>query len=380
MDRCKLRIRPRRGNGFPYKRDTPVKVARWRREKNNRLRPCRHYDPLPEEPEVDETDDPHAKPEGPLCDGERAIYPLQSEVDGPVPSASVSHLRAPAENPKSQASLFAVAANTDVSWAGSPAVQVQPILQALKGGHTPESGTSCSTEQDSTFCSEEEEEEDSDCFSVTSTTLSSVPSPEIFRTETVQTPTFQNKESGSLHLHDKNSTLLDVSHAQSIQMYQLPNLSAIIDASTIPTEKKNAISHFREPESEGKIKNNSFNSDRDPKRGDQLKLDKRKPVLCRKKVCFKSPTIAEIFIAKNTPSSTMELCSYPEKKKPDVDTSKMDEINIKEETLPLKVMLKRPVETSPVKAKFFDFGSDAEQDAYFQKMRERSAKLNSAVL
>ena len=100
--------------------------------------------------------------------------------------------------------------------------------------------------------------------------------------------------------------------------------------------------------------------------------------MCRKKVWFRSPAAVETFKAKHIPSSTSEQSS-PKQMKPDVETSEMGEISFREDILPMAVMLKRPVKASPAKAKFFDFGSDSERDAYFQRMRERCAKLKSAV-
>lgn len=105
-------------------------------------------------------------------------------------------------------------------------------------------------------------------------------------------------------------------------------------------------------------------------------LTKRKPILYQKKVWFKSPIIAETFKTNLTPAT--KLCVSEVKS--DVGTPGVGVISFIEESLPLKVELKRPVKTSPEKVTFFDFADDKERDAFFQKMRERCSKLKSAAL
>lgn len=110
----------------------------------------------------------------------------------------------------------------------------------------------------------------------------------------------------------------------------------------------------------------------------------------KKKVSFKSPIIAETFNRKHTPASkltirsnhgeTFEKPSLPEEEKPDVEASPPGGTSSKEETLPLTVTLKKPVKSSPEKAKFFDFATDEERDTFFQVMRERCVKLRSVSL
>lgn len=109
-------------------------------------------------------------------------------------------------------------------------------------------------------------------------------------------------------------------------------------------------------------------------------LTKKNIILCKKKVWFKSPITTKAFKAQhNTPSysATQNTNESSSRTKLDPDASKMSEISSKSETLPLSVTLKRPVRTSS--ATFFDFGSENERDAFFQKMRNRSTKLRSFV-
>ncbi|XP_041863541.1 uncharacterized protein LOC121653868 isoform X2 [Melanotaenia boesemani] len=320
MDRNKLRVRRRRDAGFTYKRDTPVKPAQRRRVGYRILLPRKRYYTLPEEPEEENRNESSVKPASLECD--------------------------------------------------------------FKDSDSPQSVTSCNMEPDTTLSSEEEDVDyySSNCFSCGSATLSSIPSPEIFRKENEKSTDLFGKEQLSLYLHNKNSTLLDVSHAKSIQMQQPPNLSAIIDTPTIPIKKICVTSHHQKPEYVGEIQTDSFKSDLQSKTPPKLIV--RRPILYKKKVWFKSPITAETLEAKPIPSSTSELSNLHKQVKPGQGTnpSKMGEISCREETLPLMLKLKRPLKTSQVKARFFDFGNDSEWDAYFQWMRERSDKLKNPVL
>lgn len=109
----------------------------------------------------------------------------------------------------------------------------------------------------------------------------------------------------------------------------------------------------------------------------------------KKKVWFKSPVVAKTFEADNTAATKLTIHSASDpvqtsslagQMEPDADTSIAGEINSKEETLHLTVTLKRPVQSSPEKATFFDFVDDSDKDAFFQSMRERCVKLRSAPL
>lgn len=146
-----------------------------------------------------------------------------------------------------------------------PAIQVT-VVEAHEGDEmsgkedeqslavTPESFTLSSMETATTFSSGDTEDEDF----LDSATSSNLPSPEIFRRENkgvsecicmctflyvhshtwsltfifvliVETFNFSIEEDLlDLHRHIKNSTLLDVSHAESIHMHHPPNLSTIL--------------------------------------------------------------------------------------------------------------------------------------------------------
>ncbi|XP_028277914.1 uncharacterized protein LOC114446469 [Parambassis ranga] len=350
--------RYKRDGGLPNKRDTPVKPALRRQDKNRRPLPSSHYDALPEELEV-------------------KVYKPTTHQTAPALYKTVLHLRS-SDNPSCKSSSPATAANDKSGYQISHPGQVTPTLKAFSGDQTPGKEPlavtpSSSTDPDTTSSSDDNDE---DCYSSDFTTSSSLPSPEIFRREIdgerLSLP-FE-EDSLDLHLHIKNSTLLDVSHAESIRMYHAPNLSAIIDVSKNLPENNFDISNPSEPEPETKTKTGLLKSDKAFET--QSKLTKRKPILYRKKVWFKSPVVSETFRTNLTPAT--KLCTT--EVKPDVDTPGVGVISFKEESLPLKVEIKRPVTTSPEKVSFFDFVDDKERDAFFQKMRERCAKLKNAAL
>ncbi|XP_049448133.1 uncharacterized protein LOC125898385 [Epinephelus fuscoguttatus] len=388
----KTRVRVSRHIGLPNKRDTPVKPALSTREKFRRVLPRRHYEAFPEEPEVEEMNVPTVKLTNPMLTSTKPVY-----------CNPVLHLSGPAltENPRDKVVLPAAPANKKSGHRVSPAGPPTPEEpEAFKGGEMPvkgkeqnltvtlESITSSSMESDTTFSSEDEDEED--CYSA-STASSSLPSPEIFRRESnVETLTFPIKEELlDLHLHIKNSTLLDVSHAQSIHMHQPPNLSNITDSSTSIPEKNCDINKNRVPEAENKIYTDSIKSETAFKWKTPSRLTNRKPTVYKKKVWFKSPIIAETFKTKLTPATklTIHSSSEPAKTssptehmKPDTGTPRTGELNSKEEELQQMVTLKRPVKNSPGEAKFFDFINESDRDAFFKGMRDRCVKLKSAPL
>ncbi|XP_026228253.1 uncharacterized protein LOC113170391 isoform X2 [Anabas testudineus] len=362
MGRNKWRVC--RETGLHQKRDTPVKPALGRREKHRRLLPSRNHEALPEEPEVEEL----------LVPTGTTISPVWTSIK-PVHCKSVLHLSRPGftENPRDTAVSPATRANKksacQVSSACHPPIQMAPDPEAIRGGEivvkedeqnlavAQTSVTSSGMESDTTFSSDDDDEE---CYS---SCCSSLPSPEIFRRENDAETV--NTELWCLHTNMKNSTLLDVSQAQSIHMHQPPNLSAIIDASTILAEK----CEIRGPEAETQIQSDSFKSDKEKKGKTPDELTKKRPILC-KKVVFKSP-IAEI--------SPVQIFSRADQMKPE-QTARAVKNNSNDDTLHLKVTLKRPGKRSPEKAKFFDFVTDNDRDLFFQMMRERCNKLRSAPL
>lgn len=104
---------------------------------------------------------------------------------------------------------------------------------------------------------------------------------------------------------------------------------------------------------------------------------KRKPILYKKKVWFKSPMIAKTFEGKDIPTiklpvhntcEPVQTSSPADQVKPGTDASRAREINSKE----------HPLQTGT--AKFFDFTDDHEEELFFRKMRERHVKLTNAPL
>ncbi|KAM8741681.1 uncharacterized protein AB9X84_018991 isoform 2-T3 [Acanthopagrus schlegelii] len=371
----------RRESGLPPKKqDTPLKTKLSRNDIENlterrRHLPRKHYDTLSVVPEVEEISVLTVRSTNPVL---------------PVHCKSVPHLSSPAftENPRGKAVSPSAPANKKcgrrVSPAGRQAVQMTPDAEAFKGGerHVNEDKqnselTSSSMESDTAFSSDDEEEEDSSASSASS----SLSSPEIFRKETyVETLTFPFEEEAlDLHLHIKNSTLLDLSNAESIHMHHPPNLSTIIDASTILAEKDCEI---KGPEAETKTPTDSFKPDKAFKCKTTPKLTNRRPILCKKRVWFKSPMVAETSEAKHIPATKLNIhntgepdqtSSQAEQMKPDTDASRAGEINHKEEAL----QMKSPFESNLNNAEFFDFIDDSDRDAFFRSMRERCVRLKS---
>lgn len=116
-----------------------------------------------------------------------------------------------------------------------------------------------------------------------------------------------------------------------------------------------------------------------------LQLTNRKPISYKKKVWFKSPIIAATFEAKHTPVTKLTTHNASEpahmpSPMPEADSSGAGEIRSKEDASRLTVKLKRSVQSSPEKAKFFDFADDSDRDAFFKEIRERCVKLKSAAL
>ncbi|XP_056253641.1 uncharacterized protein LOC130182614 isoform X1 [Seriola aureovittata] len=395
-----------RDSGFAKRRGTPAKPALSRRYKHRRPLPNKHYATLPEEPEVEEMI-PTVKPRSPV------------RTSTKPECKSVLHLTSPAytENPRHIAISAATPADKKSGYQVSPAwhqtVQMTPDPKAFKGCEmpveyeeqnlavTPKSITSSSMETDTTFNFDDDEE---DCYSSASSSSSSLPSPEIFRKENyVQTLAFSMKEELlGLHLNIKNSTLLDVSHAETIHMHHPPDLSTIIGASTTLAEKNCNISKHRGPEAETSVQTDSFQPDNQAqafnckttaKSGKPpsclLQITSKRPILCKKKVSFKTPIIAETFEVKHSretkltahnASESVGTSTLAEQMKPDAETSRAGEIHFKDVTQHLMVTLKSPVKSSPENAKFFDFVSESDREMFFQRMRERCVKLRSTPL
>ncbi|KAK2828093.1 hypothetical protein Q5P01_019127 [Channa striata] len=375
------RNKRRRGRGLTQQRDTPVRPARGTRHRLRRLLPIKHCEPLLEEPEAEDMIVPTAKPTSPVC---TSVTPVHRE--------SVPHLNRPAHTENSRKRAVSPPAPPpkksagQVSPAGHFTIRTTPNSKALTGGErsfkeeekdstvTVESITSSSVESDTVFSFGD------DCYSSASSSSDSLPSPEIFRgeefVETVTSPVYD--ELVGLHHNITNSTLLDASGAQSIHMHQPPNLSPIIDASTILTEMRE-ISNNKAPEAESKIQIDSFKSDKAPQCKTLAQLTKKRPILCKEKVLLKSPTIAEIKCTTGYSSDPVEAFSPAEQMKPDTDTFEVDEMHSKDSTSQQWATLKRPERESPKKAEFFDF-DDSDIEVFFHNMRERSFKLKDDLV
>lgn len=108
----------------------------------------------------------------------------------------------------------------------------------------------------------------------------------------------------------------------------------------------------------------------------------RRLLLCKKKVWFKSP-ITEI---KHCPANklTRSDANEPLQTSTPVAHTKTEQDLSKESctdsTDTLKVRLKGSIKNSPKTATFFDFISDSDRDAFFERMRERCVKLRSIPL
>lgn len=108
------------------------------------------------------------------------------------------------------------------------------------------------------------------------------------------------------------------------------------------------------------------------------------PILFKKKVWFKTPLTE----SKHTPAGKLPLhcdseqfqtSSSLKNVKPEDDTCKETQMD-SEEVFQAKVKQKRPTTMTPEKAKLFDFSSDGDREAFFQRMRERCDKLWSYPL
>ncbi|XP_020493949.1 uncharacterized protein [Labrus bergylta] len=359
MARYKYRVKRSRDSGFPNKRDTPVKPALTKRYDCRKFLAIRHHEAIREEPELEVTNVPTVRPTNPALTSKAVCC---NSVSG-----HPSNLKVPD--------------HVALKYIATP---VQENLAV-----TPDSITSSGLESSSTFSSGDDEE---DYYSsAASSSSSSLPSPEIFRKESyVKELIFPVTEDLlGLRPYIKNSTLLDVSHAESIHMHQPPNLSNIIDVSLILAEKNSEINQPGGAEAKTKLHTDPFKSAQASKSKTPPKLTNRRPILYKKKVWFKSPIISEtleekhILANKLTPHYTTEpvgTAFLTEKNKPDADTSSTGKSSFKEETEGLMVSLKRPPESSSKTAEFFDFGNDSEKDAFFQSMKERTIRLVSVPL
>ncbi|XP_076025170.1 uncharacterized protein LOC143015028 [Genypterus blacodes] len=275
-----------------------------------------------------------------------------------------------------------------------PAIRMTPDPEAVKEeaqnlAKTPWSAASPGIEQDTTISydggeEEEEEEEEEDCYSTASTSSSSLPTPEIFRDDNdVASHTFPS-EMGP-YRHVINSTLLDVSDAKNIHMYQQPNLSTITDVSIIPAGKECEIRQLQvEPKiSRESLKSTPFNpypGNKAPIRKTPTKLPQvvnRRSIIC-KKVQFKSLLVTKRARPANTP---LEMSSPAKQLTADVGSLSTGEVILTEDTqgtrTPPMAMIEQPVKTSLRPARIFDFGDDTDGELFFKAWRDRRTRLQS---
>ncbi|KAI9527269.1 hypothetical protein NQZ68_032140 [Dissostichus eleginoides] len=380
--------RVRRDSGIPNRPDTPV---RNRREKHNRLLPNKKYEAFAEEPGVEEMHVPTVKPTKPVFTHIKTVQNKSGLRLSKPPSTENSSNKTHAV-PASRRSSYRVSAS------GHQTIQTTPRIEAAKGGDmlvndeeqnmtvTSESVMSSSMESDTPFICNDDEEED--CYSFASS-FSSLPSPEIFRREIyMETSTFPIKEELGPHLNIKNSTLLNVSHAETIHMHQPLNLSSIIDVSEFVDEKNCEINQHGRPEAETRKHVDSFKSEKALELKTPPKLTNRRTISYKKKVWFKSPIIVDTLEAKCIPGTKLTIyrnnepahtSSPSEQIQNDAVTSSAGKLSFKEKALKLKLRSKRPVIISR-ESKFFDFIDDNDSDAFFDRMRIRCAKLRSAPL
>ncbi|XP_074528469.1 uncharacterized protein LOC141791725 [Halichoeres trimaculatus] len=231
MGRYKCQINVWRNRGVTGERDIPAKLAPSRRTKFRKLPPIKHH-------EVEE-------PDQSVLTVISADPTLKSFK--PIHSESVTSKG----NTSSPVSPALGKPGHQVSPAGRPVLKMTPDQEKLSVRL--EDITSSSMESDTTFSSDNDEE---DCCS----SSSSLPSPEIFRTESYIAMVTLTDQLAH-HPYKKNSTLLDVSHAESIHMYHPPNLSTIIDGSSILPEKKGEINPLLGPEAETELKTTSLKPD-----------------------------------------------------------------------------------------------------------------------
>lgn len=362
MGRYKCQVNMKRDRGVTGKQDTPVKPAPSRRNKFRKLPPIKQPEAIPEEPDQNVPTVRSAPPalmSSKTIGSESALKSSSVTSKGNTSSPAAPALVSPAAHPTTQTTL-------------NPKALTPGTTPAQETSARPESVTSSSMESDVTFSSDDDEDDSSS---------SSLPSPEIFRGEIYVETEMENYPGH--HPYMKNSTLLDVSHAEGIHMCHPPNLSTIIDVSSILYEKKAEINPILRPEVETKLKAMSLKpvkSSLNSGTKTPSEPNTRRPISYRKKVWFKSPIISETFDAKCTPAEyiTSPAAAQPattEEKKPDVDTPRAGESSFKKESSGLVVSLKRP-ET----AKFFDFETESDENSFFQMMRERSDRLRSLTL
>ncbi|XP_071023232.1 uncharacterized protein [Oncorhynchus clarkii lewisi] len=215
------------------------------------------------------------------------------------------------------------------------------------------------------------------------TSSSSLPSPEQFRREKVYEEIVAFPSEDMLDLNVKNSTLLDVSHAEDIHMQQPPNLSSIIDISQMNDGKDQEKSRLARPiisTYSDKLFNAYVSVESTPLAGGvtvpSVPKKTQRPVTirprkikCRKRVKFSDSVTTEKMVVNNAEPVSDHMISERTR----------DTVDNRETAAPEVVpqVLKRPTHHSPEQAKFFDFADEKERETFFQKLRQRYSSIRS---
>eukprot|EP00063_Salmo_salar_P078645 XP_014053480.1 PREDICTED: uncharacterized protein LOC106603828 isoform X3 [Salmo salar] len=215
------------------------------------------------------------------------------------------------------------------------------------------------------------------------TSSSSLPSPEQFRREKVYEEIVAFPSEEMLDLNVKNSTLLDVSHAEDIHMQQPPNLSSIIDISQMNDEKDQEKRRLALP-IRSTYSDKLFNAyvsvestplaggvtvPSVPKKTQRPVTIRPRKIKCRKRVKFSDSVTTEKMVVNNVEPVSDHTVSERTR----------DTVDNRETAAPEVVpqVLKRPTHHSPEQAKFFDFADEKERNTFFQKLRKRYSSVRS---
>ncbi|XP_061608633.1 uncharacterized protein LOC133467605 isoform X2 [Phyllopteryx taeniolatus] len=285
------------------KADTPLRAPLKRRHGRGR-HPCQKFQALPEEePQCDAVAGPaHVRTSGRAlrC---KSQFPPSSNNIWPIPSAGA-----------------AAAERVGAVTLGHPGCQVRPS--------PPQTGPTGTTSENSSDSSDDDDFWDS-------LTSSSVPSPEIFRHDSMFDFFSEDVTATPGDVRQprvKNSTLLGRSHVESIQRHRHPNVSTVLYAPSILVNTKGQMS-----DQGATADNPQTHSDESLKGNSRKSALARRPLSYRKVQRFKSPFVAE----------QKDASSLRKKQPPKVDGA----------------------------ATFFHFDDDSIRKEFFRQARERHAKL-----
>nr|XP_046184306.1 uncharacterized protein LOC124013808 [Oncorhynchus gorbuscha] len=218
------------------------------------------------------------------------------------------------------------------------------------------------------------------------TSSSSLPSPEQFCREKVYEEIVAFPSEEMLDLNVKNSTLLDVSHAEDIHMQQPPNLSSIIDISQMNDGKDQEKSRLAQP-IKSTYSDKLFNAyvsvestplaggvtvPSVPKKTQRPVTIRPRKIKCRKRVKFSDSVTTEKMVVNNVEPVSDHTIS--ERTRDTLDNRETADPEV------VPQVLKRPTHHSPEQAKFFDFADEKERDTFFQKLRQRYSSVRVSIL